>query len=831
VDEANYTAAPLQGYIHFTPGYFSTVNPSTPFTSATAHVSSRVGNAIVSVAVDTGGGPYLTPPAVVFTGGGGTGAAAFVSGMSAGAVTAITVTNGGSGYTSDPTVGFSASGGVVPIALGGTNATSAGTARTNLGAAASGGNGDITSFSALVGVTGSVTFTGQQTFSASGITDVPLTANGFAGQTGNLINAKVNGGSPLFAVNNVGGIGIGGDANTATGIRMTGTLAPTSGTTVSAINQSTTLKPFAANGTSSWANFASIANVGVVDLTATAFTAAGANHATSYGILVGAYNRAGGGHTYGDVFAVQSINPSAAITGGTYTLNDNLGHTTAAIAYNAAMGDPDSPAVGTVNAALKNAGILYRASNGRLDQNTNIGLTATTPGVGTAITLTPTGITGGTLSMSFPIPGQAGITTSYGAYVNHPGSTSGVNKFGLFVNAPLTSPGTPLSGSANEYGMYVNAATGAGTGSANGWQKNAAGFYFLQQQGFGTGVRDGVTYGIERDGVTTDIQAWVDDGTTGGTNVTNGFIWAMHVQTNAGFGAGHTTPFSSPANTIIMEAQVINWGLTDSGTMTGTTTQTATGVAMHQVGINMIAMGPQKTTAAYVIGASSLGGGAAAGQWHNGLWAQTASIPENLTDSFLEFQSKYAVRADGRTTIGSATSSANWMLDVFGEGVFRQIATGRPVLQLFGMAASTVDIFQIDASIFNAAAQKTLADKAGHLYFVSANATPPTQALFAGAGTSPTNTGCTATSNDQCGQMQFTTGTTPSASSSIITVTFAVPYQVTPVAVTLEPFNAQAATDRAKYFVAAISTTGFTLSSTSAGLTASQAYKIQYHVN
>lgn len=69
---------------------------------------------VASVAVTVPGSSYETPPTVVFTGGGGTGAAGTAvlgSGGDADKVVSVTITNGGSGYTSAPTVSFTGGGG------------------------------------------------------------------------------------------------------------------------------------------------------------------------------------------------------------------------------------------------------------------------------------------------------------------------------------------------------------------------------------------------------------------------------------------------------------------------------------------------------------------------------------------------------------------------------------------------------------------------------------------------------------------------------------------------------------------------------------------------
>lgn len=75
-------------------------------------VLSNVGS-VLGVNVTDGGLGYATPPAVSFSGGGGSGAQA-VATVSGGSVTGITITNGGTGYTSLPTVTIGPPNGVTP---------------------------------------------------------------------------------------------------------------------------------------------------------------------------------------------------------------------------------------------------------------------------------------------------------------------------------------------------------------------------------------------------------------------------------------------------------------------------------------------------------------------------------------------------------------------------------------------------------------------------------------------------------------------------------------------------------------------------------------------
>ena len=69
------------------------------------------GDTIASVTITDGGEGYLSasPPAVTFSGGGGTGAAGTAVVNSSGLVTGVTITNAGSGYTSVPTLTFAPS--------------------------------------------------------------------------------------------------------------------------------------------------------------------------------------------------------------------------------------------------------------------------------------------------------------------------------------------------------------------------------------------------------------------------------------------------------------------------------------------------------------------------------------------------------------------------------------------------------------------------------------------------------------------------------------------------------------------------------------------------
>ena len=76
---------------------------STNISSQATATAQLTGTFVTSVMVNSGGNGYLTPPAVSFTGGGGSNAAATAT-VSGGLVTSIMVNNAGSGYTNAPTV-------------------------------------------------------------------------------------------------------------------------------------------------------------------------------------------------------------------------------------------------------------------------------------------------------------------------------------------------------------------------------------------------------------------------------------------------------------------------------------------------------------------------------------------------------------------------------------------------------------------------------------------------------------------------------------------------------------------------------------------------------
>ena len=71
-----------------------------------------------SIQVTQGGAGYISPPTVLFSGGGGSGAAG-VAVIANGSVTGVNITSLGSGYTSSPSISFSGGGGAGAAAIAG----------------------------------------------------------------------------------------------------------------------------------------------------------------------------------------------------------------------------------------------------------------------------------------------------------------------------------------------------------------------------------------------------------------------------------------------------------------------------------------------------------------------------------------------------------------------------------------------------------------------------------------------------------------------------------------------------------------------------------------
>ncbi len=131
---------------------------------------------------------------------------------------------------------------------------------------------------------------------------------------------------------------------------------------------------------------------------------------------------------------VSTLHASAALTGGTFTITVN-GKTTAAIAYNATAAQVQA----ALDAALGGGNVT--AAGGPLSTPTDISLTfkgayGYQP---QTVTVTPTGITGGTLSVVHTTPGTNGTKGTFTKYVysNTDGSqlAKGILQYACTVDA------------------------------------------------------------------------------------------------------------------------------------------------------------------------------------------------------------------------------------------------------------------------------------------------------------------------------------------------------------------------------------------------------------
>jgi hypothetical protein len=140
--------------------------------------------------------------------------------------------------------------------------------------------------------------------------------------------------------------------------------------------------------------------------------------------------------------------------------------------------------------------------------------------------------------------------------------------------------------------------------------------------------------------------------------------------------------------------------------------------------------------------------------------------------------------------------------------------------------ATVLDMFTIENSTGTACLYRI--DKAGHHV---TGGTAPTMTTGAGAGTTPT---VSVSGTDTNGVITVTTGTTPGASATVVTLNFAMAFAATPKSVFLTPANSGAAALSGAEAVWAdagiLSVNGFTLNVGTAALAASTTYKWYYRV-
>jgi len=182
-------------------------------TGATGTVVLSPTSSIKSVTVGGSGTGYTNGDALIFTGGGGTGAAGTIA-VTTGNITGVTISNAGSGYTSAPTITFTTPGGSgntltivlqktvasVTVTAGGTNYHSAPTVAFSGGAGTGAAATAVVSRGVVTGVT--ITNAGSGYTSVPTVAFTPLVANSplVYTTTGIVTGASVNGVAPTFTV-------------------------------------------------------------------------------------------------------------------------------------------------------------------------------------------------------------------------------------------------------------------------------------------------------------------------------------------------------------------------------------------------------------------------------------------------------------------------------------------------------------------------------------------------------------------------------------------------------------------------------------------------------
>ena len=185
-------------------GALAALAPSTPAT-ATATIT---GGSVASVAVTGVGSNYSSPPAVSFTGGGGSGATGFAT-LNADNVVSVTVTSGGSGYATPPDVVFSVGGGSGAAAT----TTISGGAVTAVGVSA-GGSGYISAPSVVFTGGGGSGATGVAQLTNGVVTGVNVTSGGSGYTSAPTISFTAGTGSGASAIASIAtglaGLSLGG---------------------------------------------------------------------------------------------------------------------------------------------------------------------------------------------------------------------------------------------------------------------------------------------------------------------------------------------------------------------------------------------------------------------------------------------------------------------------------------------------------------------------------------------------------------------------------------------------------------------------------------------
>jgi len=223
----------------------------------------------------------------------------------------------------------------------------------------------------------------------------------------------------------------------------------------------------------------------------------------------------------------------------------------------------------------------------------------------------------------------------------------------------------------------------------------------------------------------------------------------------------------------------------------------------------------------------NFGNGFTSGSWGvHGFSVGTSTTTDGLTQinftaatSGAQVQNSYATRWMGAAWTGSVNNWTEWTNGV------RNTAGAPPVSKLFwaertstNNSGSYTDIMSLDNSS-NLALLNTISVK-----HIIGSSSAPTIAAGTGAGTSPT---VSVSGNDLAHKVTITTGTSPTASATVATITFNVAYGAAPKII-LTPVNSAAAalSGTTQIYVddASTTTTVYVIKVGSGGLTASTTY-------
>lgn len=423
---------------------------------------------------------------------------------------------------------------------------------------------------------------------------------------------------------------------------------------------------------------------------------------------------------------------------------------------------------------------------------------------------------------------NVGFTTgnTYGLYtqlINDAGTVT--NNYGGYAANP-TNTGTIT----NNYGFYAEAQTAGGTLNYAFYSAGATPNYFGGSTNFNTGftiagaatsrklaVGNGTTF-------VASTETWALPGTSGNVLTSDGTNWTSAAPAASGVTTVGAFSASSQTNGATISSSTITFGPADATNpgMVSTNTQTFAGAKIFNGNVTF-----GLTGAAGKINFNRSSDGATLGDIFQGATYLTIDGSNGL-----EFQ-------QGGFS-GMRYSSTGFFVSIPSVGV----ATATALLHINtnqSTSASTAPLkFALASANIMATPERGAVEvKNNRLYYTDSTGTryiihaggKPTIAAGAGAGTTPT---ISITGIDECGFISITTGTLPTLSAIVATVTFSSAYGATPRCVALTAANAITAALSGLGMVyidqAGITTTTFDLTAGATALTAATAYKWYYTV-